>query len=267
MTGTGALSLEPFIRQFGEQSVVGFMLVLARVSPLFVLAPLFSSKLVPGRVRGIVAVALAVGLTPVVIRGQHVPTGPWELGGMVGKELLVGLAFAYSVGALFAAISVAGNLLDVSIGFSFGSLVDPVNGTQSTIISQAYSMMGLLIFIAINGDAWVIKGLARTYDLVPLTKSPALGSLTEGAQTAFSSIFLSAIQVAGPVLLATLLTDIAVGLISKVVPQLNVMAVGFPAKIAVGLLLIGVSLPFVAGWIAGGVQGSVSDALRTLHVA
>jgi len=157
MTGTGALSLEPFIRQFGEQSVVGFMLVLARVSPLFVLAPLFSSKLVPGRVRGIVAVALAVGLTPVVIRGQHVPTGPWELGGMVGKELLVGLAFAYSVGALFAAISVAGNLLDVSIGFSFGSLVDPVNGTQSTIISQAYSMMGLLIFIAINGDAWVIN--------------------------------------------------------------------------------------------------------------
>jgi flagellar biosynthetic protein FliR len=258
---------DQLLRQFSQHTLVGFLLVLARVGPLFVLAPLFSSRLVPARVRGIVAVALAIGLTPVVTRGVHIPTDVAAIGLVMAKEMLVGLAFAFAVGALFAAVSVAGSMLDTAIGFSFGSLVDPVNGTQSSILSQAYSMLGLLIFIAIDGDAWVVKGLDRTYSLVPLDRSPALGSLTAGAQHAFVSIFTSAIQVAGPVLLALILTDAAVGLVSRVVPQLNVFAVGFPAKVMVGLLLIGVSLPFVGGWLADGIQGSVSDALKTLRVA
>jgi flagellar biosynthetic protein FliR len=259
--------MDELLRHFGEHEVVGFFAVLARVGPLFVLAPLFSSRLVPGRVRGIVAVALAVGLSPVVGRGMHLDGQPFPLAGLLGKELLVGLAFAFAVGALFAAVSVAGSFIDTAIGFSYGSLVDPVNGTQATVLSQAYSLIGLLVFIAIGGDGWVVKGVARTYDLVPLDRQPQLGSLTAGVEHAFVSIFTSAVQVAGPVLLALMLTDAAFGLISRVVPQLNVFAVGFPAKVAVGLLLIGVSMPFVAGWLADGVQGSVSDALRTLRVA
>jgi flagellar biosynthetic protein FliR len=255
------------LKQFGEQSVVGFILVLARVSPLFVLAPLFSSRIVPARVRAIVAVALAVGLTPVLVRGHHLATAPGEIVWLVGKELLIGLAFAFVVGTLFAAVAVAGSFLDTAIGFSYGSLVDPFTGVQSSVLQQAYSLVGILVFIAIGGDAWVVKGLAHTYDLVPIDQMPALGGLVSGVQVAFVSIFVSAIQVAGPVLLAIVLTDAAFGLVSRVVPQLNVFGVGFPAKVAVGLLLVGVSLPFVATWLADGVQGSVSDALRALKVA
>ncbi|TML92194.1 MAG: flagellar biosynthetic protein FliR, partial [Actinobacteria bacterium] len=101
--------MDVLLKQFGEQSVVGFFLVLARVSPLFVLAPLFSSKLVPARVRGIVAVALAVGLSPVLVRGHHLPTAPVELAWLAGKELLIGLAFAFVIGAVFTAVAVAGS--------------------------------------------------------------------------------------------------------------------------------------------------------------
>ena len=259
--------MDLLLKHFGEQSVVGFFLVLARVSPLFVLAPLFSSRLVPARVRGIVAVALAVGLSPVLIRGHHLPTAPTEVGWLLGKELLIGLAFAFVIGALFTAIAVAGSFLDTMIGFSYGSLVDPLTGTSSSVLQQAYSLISILVFIAIGGDAWVVKGLARTYDVVPLDRMPDLGSLVGGVDVAFVSIFASAIQVAGPVVLALALTDAAFGLVSRVVPQLNVFGVGFPAKVTVGLLLIGVSLPFVAGWLADGVQGSVSDALRALKVA
>ncbi len=259
--------MDVLLKQFGEQSVVGFFLVLARVSPLFVLAPLFSSKLVPARVRGIVAVALAVGLSPVLVRGHHLPTAPVELAWLAGKELLIGLAFAFVIGAVFTAVDVAGSFLDTMIGFSYGSLVDPLTGTSSSVLQQAYSLLSILVFIAIGGDAWVVKGLARTYDLVPLDRMPDLGALVGGVDVAFVSIFASAIQVAGPVVLALALTDAAFGLVSRVVPQLNVFGVGFPAKVTVGLLLIGVSLPFVAGWLADGVQGSVSDALRALKVA
>ena len=259
--------MEVLLQQFGEQQVAGFMLVLARVAPLFVLAPLFSSRLMPRRVRGIVAVALAVGLTPVLTKGHHIETAPWDLGFLIAKELLIGLAFAFIIGALFAAVTVAGSLLDTSIGFSFGSLVDPVTGTQSSVLQQLYSMVAVLVFIAIDGDAWIIKGLAQTYDVVAIDEMPDVTRLVASVDAAFGDIFASAIQVAGPVMLALILTDAAFGLVSRVVPQLNVFGVGFPAKVTVGFLLIVATLPFVAGWLADGLQGSVSDALRAMALA
>jgi flagellar biosynthesis protein FliR len=255
------------LAQFGEQHVATFFLVLGRISPLFLLAPLFSSKMFPARGKSVAAVAIAVGLSPVVARGVEVPLDPFLLGGLMLKELLVGLAYAFTLGALFASITAAGSLLDTLIGFSYGSLVDPVTGNQSSVLAQMYSLVGVLVFIAIGGDGWVLQGLARTYDLVPLLDSPQLGSLVQGAQTAFAGIFGSALQICAPILIALVITDAAFGVVSRVVPQLNVFAVGFPAKVTVGLLLIGVSLPFAADWLATELQRSVGAALQSLQVA
>src|SRR3712207_968289 len=123
-----------------------------------------------------------------------------------------------------------------------------------------------MIFVAIDGDAWVIQGLARSYEAIPLAEAPAIGSLVEGAQVAYSGIFAAAIQIAAPVLIAVVLCDVAFGLLNRVVPQLNVFAVGFPAKVTIGLVLVGASMPFVAGWLGDEMQSSVSAALRTLKV-
>ncbi len=257
------------LAQFGEQQVVNFFLVLARISPLFLLAPLFSSKMLPARARGVAAVGLAIGIAPIAANAPgagDLPTDLWLLAGLLLKELLVGTAFAFALACLFAAITTAGTILDSLIGFSFGALVDPVTGTNGGVLNQLYALVGVMIFVVIGGDAWVIQGLARTYETVPLTEAPAIGSLVEGAQVVFSGIFGAAIQICAPVMLAVLLTDVGFGLVSKVVPQLNVFAVGFPAKVTVGLLLVGATLPFVAGWLNDELQGSVAAALQTLRV-
>jgi len=212
-------------------------------------------------------VALSVGLTPVVSRHAKIDldTLPFVL--TIFKELLVGLAFAYGLSALFAAVQAAGALLDTLIGFSFGALIDPITGNNASILSQAYSLVGIAVFIAINGDAWVIQGLNHTYDLVPLVDYPALGSMVAGVQHAFTGIFVSAVELAAPVLIAVIITDAAFGVVARVVPQLNVFSVGFPAKVTVGLLVLGVSLPFAAGWISDQLQQSVAAALQSLKVA
>jgi flagellar biosynthetic protein FliR len=254
------------LRQIGEQHVAGFFLTLARVGPLFIVAPLFSSKMIPLRARGVAAVALAVGISPIALKGGKIPTDAFSLAGLVGKEALVGFAFAFAVSVLFAAVSAAGSFLDTLIGFSYGGLVDPVNGNQSAVLSSAYSMIGLMVFIAISGEAWVIRGLARTYDVVGLVDYPSLGRMVAGAGAAFTQIFASAIEVAGPVLLALTLTDAAFGVVSRVVPNLNVFQVGLPAKVVIGILLIGATMPFVAGWLAGELQTDVGAALQTLKV-
>jgi flagellar biosynthesis protein FliR len=255
------------LRQFSEQQVAGFMLVIARIAPLFLVAPMFSSKMIPARVKGIAAVGLAVGMAPMAMKGRHLPLDVMSLGALAVKELLVGLAFAFAIAALFAAVTAAGSLADTLIGFSFGALVDPITGNNASVLSQAYSLVGVAVFIAIGGDAWVIQGLNHTYDLVPLVDFPALGSMVAGVQHAFVGIFVAAIELSAPVLLAVIITDAAFGVVARVVPQLNVFQVGFPAKVTVGLLVIGVSLPFAAGWISDELQRSVGAALQSLRVA
>jgi flagellar biosynthetic protein FliR len=255
------------LEQIGTQHVAAFFLVLARIGPLFVVAPLFSSKMIPLRARGVAAVALAVGLSPIALKDGKVPTDALSLAGLIGKEALVGFAFAFAISVLFAAVSVAGSFLDTLIGFSYGGLVDPVNGNQSSVLSQLYTLIGVMVFIAIGGDSWMIQGLAKTYDLVGLTEMPAIGALVGGAQHTFSTIFVSAVQLAAPVMIALIITDAGFGVVSRVMPQLNVFAVGFPAKILVGFLIVAASLPFVAGWIGNQLQQSVMQALQTLRVA
>ena len=259
--------MNALLRQFSEEQVAGFMLVIARVAPLFLVAPMFSSKMIPGRVRGIAAVGLAVGLAPLAMRGHHVPVDAMRLAALAAKELMVGLAFAFSISMLFAAVSAAGSLMDTLIGFSFGALVDPITGTNASVLSQAYSLIGVAVFIAIGGDAWVVQGLHRTYELVPLVGYPALGSMVAGVQHAFTGIFTAALELSAPVVLAVIITDAAFGVVARVVPQLNVFAVGFPAKVTVGLLVLGVSLPFAAGWISDELQRSVAAALQSLRIA
>src|SRR5205807_931222 len=178
--------------------------------------------------------------------------------GLILKEILIGMAFAFAVGAVLAAVSVAGSFLDLMVGFSFGSLVDPSSGNRDRILAQLYSMIGVLVFIAIGGDGWVVKGVARTYALVPLAKMPALGSLVSGADHAFVMIFVAALELAAPVLIAVVIADVGFGVVSRVVPQLNVFAVGFPAKILLGFLMIGVSLPYAAGWIDGQMRQTLA---------
>ena len=259
------MDVNELLTRFSEQQVAAFFLVAARIAPLFIVAPLFSSKMMPRRVKGIVAAALAIGLMPVVKHGP-IDLSPLGFGTLLLKELLVGLAFAYALAAMYAAMQVAGALLDTLIGFAFGAMVDPVTGAQSTVLQQLYTLFGLAIFIAIGGDGWVIKGLGRTYEAVPLLEAPAIGTMVQGAQAAFSGIFVAAVMIGAPVLIALVITDAAFGVVSRVVPQMNIFAVGFPAKIIIGLIVLGASLPFVSGFFVDQLQLSIEQALRLLRV-
>jgi flagellar biosynthesis protein FliR len=261
------MTLEALLRHFGENQIAGFLLVLGRIGPLFALAPLFSSRSIPGRVKGICAVALTVGIAPLALAGKDVPLGVGPFAELMLKEILVGLAYAFALAALFAAVSTAGAFIDTLIGFSYGALVDPVTGNQSAVLTQAYVLVGILVLIAIGGDQLMIKGLARSYDLVPLLETPSLPAIAGGAQAAFAQVFLSAIELSAPIVLAIVITDAAFGVVSRVVPQLNVFAVGFPAKVTIGLLMIGVSLPFAAGWISDELQRSVATALQSIRLS
>jgi flagellar biosynthetic protein FliR len=245
--------------------LVAYVLVLCRVGGLFVLAPIFSGRLIPTQAKLIVAGAVSFAITPLVSHAAPIPLDA-QLVPLVLKEMLVGLAIALSLGAVGAGIQAAASLLDTTIGFSFAVLVDPLTQNQSAIVGQLYSLFSVLVFLMIGGDHLMIQGIAASYRLIPLGQVPSFVQLGALAQHDIAQIFLIGLEVAAPVLVALALVDIALALVARAVPQMNVFVVGLPAKILVGLGAISASLPFVAGHLQDELQRSVFDALGALRI-
>jgi flagellar biosynthesis protein FliR len=247
--------------------VTAFFLVLARVTPLFLIAPIFSSNLLLPQVRSVLAVALALGLSTIVGHGQPAPDGVLQLIGLMLVNFIVGLALAFAMACVFGAISSAGVLADNFSGFSFGSQVDPIYGNPGGTLTTFYSMIGMALFLAVGGDAWALRGLNATFTAVPLTAPLSVAHLhgiVDMAVSMVGLVFLGAVEVVAPVMLAVVIGDVAFGLISRVAPQLNVYAVGFPVKVGISLLVISVSLPFLAGWMSSQLASAVQTVIQTL---
>jgi flagellar biosynthetic protein FliR len=257
--------MQSLLAKLSGGELLGFILVLARVGPLFLIAPVLSAQALPARVKTVAAVGISLGLTPIALAGQRLPGGAFSIGELIIESLLCGLGFAFSIAVLFAAVESAGSFVDFTAGFSFGRLVNPALNSEGGAMSLVYGMIGLLVFVVIGGIEWMVRGIARTFALVPLTRAPRLGSLVGGAESVFATVFTSALEICAPVIIAMAITDVAFGVLARVVPQMNVFAVGFPLKILIGVLLVAATLPFLGGWISEQLTQSVGAALATLH--
>jgi flagellar biosynthetic protein FliR len=254
------------VHAISSDHVIAFFLVMARITPLFILAPIFSSPMLIPRVRAMLAVMLSFALTPLAAHGQHIPNDALAIVGLMLEGLVVGFAFAFALACVFAAVQGAGVLADSLSGFSFGATIDPINGNQGGSLTNFYSVVGVALFLAIGGDAWMMRGLATTFRIVPISSGPHVTSVVAGATQMFGSVFVGAIEVAAPVMLALVISDVAFGMVSKVVPQLNVFAVGFPVKVGVALIVVMASLPFIGSWISGQLYTTVGTAVHSLQI-
>jgi flagellar biosynthesis protein FliR len=260
-------TLQELLRGINPQYVVAFFMVLARISPLFLVAPAFSSQMLIPRVRSVLAVGIAFSLTPMVLHGQTMPMSILPMALLMLQNFLVGFAFAFALSCVFAAVQGAGTLADSLSGFSFGQTVDPINGNPGGALTNLYTVVGLAMFLAIGGDAWTLRGLDATFQAIPIGEAALTKPLVGLAEASVGSIFVGAIEIAAPLILALIVSDIAFGMVSRVVPQLNVFAVGFPIKIGVALLVVAVSLPFLGTWFTDQLQTSVFAAIHALKVA
>jgi flagellar biosynthesis protein FliR len=250
--------------QYAGTQLVAFVLVIGRVAPLFLLAPVFSGSLISTRVKFLAAAAITVALTPVAAHGQTIPTEPLAFALGLAKEVGVGLAFALALGTLTAAVQAGASLLDTLVGFSFGAQIDPVNGNQSAILGQVYGLFAVMVFVVSGGVRLMIMGLARTYDLVPLGAFPSTGALAGLALHSLEQVPIVGLELAGPVILAVVVTDSAFGLVARAVPQMNVFVVGLPVKVLLSFAVLASSLPLVGLHLQGDLTTALSQALQAL---
>ena len=141
--------------------VLGFLLVVCRIGGLFVLAPGFSSSMIPSRIKLMLAMALSLAMLPIAVHGQTVPLDAGDYVMLMLKEIGVGLIFAFPMALVGAAVQAGASLLDTLIGFSFSSIVDPVNNQQTAILGQFYSLFAVLVLLMSGGDHIMIEASGR----------------------------------------------------------------------------------------------------------
>ena len=229
-----------------------FLLVLARLSAALVVIPLFGMQGVPAHTKIGLAVLLSLIVLPFHESPPPVPVDLLAFAAVLGSEVLVGLALGVAVALVFRALEMGASLVGVQMGFGVGQLFDPLTGAQMESITVYYRLIVTLVFFAVNGHHVVVAALLDTFAVVPPGQADMTLIAGEHVVPFFATLFTVAIRIAMPVLAALLLTDLAMGLVARTVPQMNVLVVGFPVKIAAGVLVLAASVPLFTSF-AGGV--------------
>ncbi len=223
------------------------MLAGVRMVAFLVVAPPFSYRAIPARVKAMLAIGLAIAVAPRVAPG-YVPGDTAAFLVSLLLELVVGLVLGFLVMLVFAAAQSAGNIIDMFGGFQMAQAFDPqsmINGAQFT---RLFQMTALALMFASGGYQLVLGGLTRTFDAIPLGGGVDLSSPAEAMVNGLSQLFLATVQIAGPLLVVLFLADVGLGLLTRVAPALNAFALGFPLKVLMTVLLGGmvfVALPDV----------------------
>lgn len=216
-----------------------FLLVLIRLTAFFLIAPLFAMRGVPNQFKIGIATFLALTATTAwAPETALVLDGSYTL--LIFKELAVGLALGFTAALLLYAVQIAGAFIDFQMGFAIANVLDPQTGAQVPIIGQFKYTLALLFLLTVNGHHMMLDGVMQSLRVLPAEEFLSVGaeSIARFMTDLFIEMFIIAFQISLPIVASLFLIDVALGILTKAVPQLNIFAVGLPLKIFVGFVLL-----------------------------
>jgi len=225
--------------------IVAFFFPLARILALLVAAPPFNNSALHTRLRLILGLAIAFAITPALPPMPAIEpasgVGLWIL----AQQVLIGLSMGFAMRLVFTAIDMGGNMISTQMGLGFLSAYDPQSASQTAVISQFIGILALLIFVAINGHLMIIATLTQSFTVIPIGVAPPGAGTWLNLANAGAIIFSSGLLLALPIIVALLMTNISLGVLSRAAPQLNLFAVGFPVTLALGFAALFLSLSYL----------------------
>ncbi|HVO36457.1 MAG TPA: flagellar biosynthetic protein FliR [Gemmatimonadales bacterium] len=243
-----------------------FALVLSRTLGLAAAAPAWSSTLVPVRIRVALAIALSVVLGPLVPHRADLEAS-LALPAAVGAELLVGVAIGLTASLLMHAATLAGELASVQMGLSLSTVFDPVSESNTSQLAQLSTLLVLVLYLTMGGPLVLIRGLGYSLAAVPPGSGVDLAALGRVFVANAAIVFEAALRLAAPVTVALFLTNVALAILTRAVPQLSAFMVAFPLTVGFGLVVFGASLPFRQGLLAQlfrWIPGATETVIRAL---
>ena len=225
--------------------VAMFIWPTTRMLGLLSLAPPFGSASVPMLVKILLGIAIGVVIAPDVPLPPAID--PMSMTGLLIllEQLLIGLSMGLAMRIVFAAVEAAGDLTSSTMGLSFAAFFDPQSQGRTAVISQVFSLLATMVFLSLNGHLILLQVLAESFQTLPITGQPITAEGFHQLALWGSKIFSMGIQLSLPFLIALLITNFALGILTRAAPQLNLFGIGFSITMLAGFLLIGFGLPYM----------------------
>lgn len=241
-----------------------FVLILARISGIFVEAPVYSARTFPIPAK----VALAIWISVLMwfsIPVKALPTDTLLFILMLVNEFIIGFSIGFVCNVLFEALQSAGNLIDLQMGTSIASAMDPNTGTMTTMVGRLAFFMGIVTFLILNGHHMVLAGVHNSFSLLPLGYKINFSSgITLQMINLVSSLLMISLQLAIPALLMIFLSDFSFGIVSRVAPQVNVFMLGFQVKPTLGMLALLFSVPLLTSHVGVIINNMLQEIVKLL---
>ncbi len=253
MSLDGALSFVPV-----------FVLVLFRIAGFMLFAPLFGSARIPKRVRALLALIMAVGITSSVPMPAHLPQSSWETALAIGSEIMFGLAMGMVLSFVFIAGQWAGEMIGQQMGFNLAETFDPQFASSSSLVGDMYYMLTLIVFMAVDGHRQMVRGMKDSFEALPLLSVGIDPSIFDLVVHMLEATTMLAMRLAAPILVTMLIVDMTLGFLGKTMPQLNVPAMGQSVKALVGMIVLIFGLALYS--TPNVIKDAIGDSMDTVRL-
>ena len=231
--------------------LLGFVMVLTRISAFFLLLPVFGWKTIPVRIKVMMAMLLALFfsiITPLGIEPGQVSYLEAIL--LIANEATYGLALGLIVTLVFSVVKLSGRIIERQMGLLMAQIVDPLTDERTQPLGSLLEMIFIIVFLSAKGHHLFLLIISRSYEVFPAGTIPSISVLAGGVIGAGSAMFFAALRLAAPILAAFLLLLIVLAILARMVPEMNILFISLPLRVGLGLLMVTMFLPFIDGFIA-----------------
>jgi len=233
------------------EKLLGFMMVLTRISAFFIVLPVFGWKSIPVRIKVAITVLVTIFfsmITPSAIEPREVSLLEAIL--LLANEATYGLALGLIVYLVFATVKFSGRIIERQMGLAMAQILDPLTGEQAQPLGMLLETIFILLFLSANGHHMFLLIISRSYEAFPAGNIPTMAVLAGGIIKAGSTLLMAGLRLSAPILAAFLVLMVALAVLARIVPEMNILFISLPLRVGLGLLMAAIFVPFINGFVA-----------------
>ncbi|MBN2072694.1 MAG: flagellar biosynthetic protein FliR [Actinobacteria bacterium] len=226
-----------------SNNILPFGMVVTRIFAIFFSIPVFNTRRIPNSIKIFFSLSFAVLIFPMLsININIMDLDYFEIFRFLASELIAGLIIGFIVTAVFSAIQMAGRIIDLNNGFGFSQIVDPVSNVSSTVTTNFFGIIATTLFFVTGSHGILIGAIARSYEMLPAGRFEFRPEVLEILLRSFGDILVIGFKIAAPVAASLVLTEVALAIMARVIPQIPIFIIGFPLKIMVSILILALTM-------------------------
>ena len=231
--------------------LLGFFMVLTRISAFFLILPIFGWKSIPVRIKVALTILLTIFFSmiiPIPIDSEQVSVIESIL--FLANEATYGLALGLIVYFIFTSVKFCGRIVERQMGLSMAQILDPLSGENTQALGALLEMIFILLFLSANGHHLFIFIISRSYETFPAGNIPSIAVLAEGIIKSGSTLLMAGLKLSAPILAAFLLLMVVLAVLARMIPEMNILFISLPMRVGMGLLMVAIFLPFLNTFVS-----------------